>query len=370
MNLSCLSFEGFRNLVPNRLEFSPGINILFGNNAQGKTNLLDAIYLLAHLNSFRTSRVTELVEWGKKHFIVEGEVGSNRESHHLKVGMGSNKRRLYVDDMVVKETADFFVGFRVVVFSPDQVDIVKGSPSTRRKYIDRSAFRRCSQHLGKVKDYNKVLRNRNICLKDGRGDLVDLYGRQLARQGAKVTFSRLEVVQQIETLLSQVYSKVVGVEREVHVSYSSSWMEKREGCFEQWDEDTLEETLYRSLLKSSGVERRRGHTVVGPHTDDVTFTIDGVSACRFASQGQVRSLLLALKMTEYQLLYQQFGDPPVVLLDDLSSELDVSRRRALLGYLEGIRGQAFVTTTDISFLDDALPRKEYTVCEGSIREMS
>jgi len=370
MNLSCLAFEGFRNLVPNRLEFSPGINIFYGNNAQGKTNLLDAIYLLAHLNSFRTTHVTELVEWEKKYLIVEGDVETKRVSHRLKVGMGCGKRRLHVDDMVVKEARDFFVGFRVVIFSPDQVDIIKGSPSTRRKYIDRSAFRRCSDHLGKVKDYNKVLKNRNICLKEGRGDLVDLYGRQLARKGAKVTFSRLEVVHQIETLLSRVYSRVVGVEKEVHVSYSSKWLQKKEASWESWDEDTLEETLYRSVLKTSGVERRRGHTVVGPHTDDITFTIDGVSACRFASQGQIRSLLLALKMTEYQLLYETFGDPPVVLLDDLSSELDFSRRRALLTYLEGIRGQAFVTTTDVSFLDDALPRKEYTVRDGSIREMN
>ncbi len=366
MRLKSINIQDFRNLVSSALDFSPGINIFHGKNAQGKTNLLDAVYLLAHLSSFRTSRVSELVCWEKKRAKVEGLVQVGEETHKLKVSIGEGGRRLFVNDMMVKEPRDFFMGFRVVVFSPDQVDIIKGNPSNRRKYLDRSAFRRSSEHLVRVRNYNKVLRNRNISLKEGRIDLVDLYGRQLARYGGVVTDARLKVVSQINEILSEIYYSVVGVKNNVEIKYESKWALDKEENISSMNEDILEEKLYRSLKSTVSLDRSRGYTSLGPHTDDISFTLDGFSAGRFASQGQVRSIMVSLNMTEYHILHEILGDPPVVLLDDLSSELDVSRRRHLLNYINELEGQAFVTTTDTNFLNNDVERKEFLVHDGVI----
>lgn len=368
MRLDSIGFQDFRNLAHQNITLSSGINIFHGKNGHGKTNLLDAVYLLAHLNSFRSSKTSDLINWEKKSCKVEGRVHLGKSTYGLKVRMGIDGRRLFLDDILVKKPSDFFIGFRVIVFSPDGMDIIRGNPANRRKFIDRAAFRRSPRHLFHVKEYQKILKNRNISLKEGRGDLVNLYGRQIAGYGAEIVDKRIRAVAEINEILSEIYRSVVGVKQSIELSYSSKWAVEEKEEINLVNKGVLEGRLFRYLEKTASIDRARGFTGTGPHTDDISFMIDSVSASRFASQGQLRSILIALNMAEYHVLNKKFGDPPVVLLDDFSSELDEFRRRKLLEYINELEGQALITTTETGFLGDGMKRKEFEVKDGFVHD--
>jgi DNA replication and repair protein RecF len=368
MRLERLWVEDFRNISSADLSFDSGINILWGDNAQGKTNVLDAVYLLAHLNSFRERKRRNLIRKGSTHALVKGEVVVEGVSQTLGVGIDRGQRRLRVDNMPVAAPNDYFRGFCVILFSPDQVDIVRGSPSDRRKFADRAAFRRNLPHFELVRSYNKVLKSRNRCLKEQRFDLAEAYQQQLAELGAKVAVARMMVVEQLDDCLQEIYTGLTGTGESISIEYVSRWAD---GCPVSVDDASrrtakLAAQLDEAITSTTSEERKRGHAVVGPHTDDVVIGIDEMEAGRFASQGQVRSILLALIMAEYRLLSHRLQDPPVVLLDDLSSELDASRRTTLLEYIRGLEGQVLVTTTDLAFLGSSLERAQFHVEGGKV----
>lgn len=357
-----LGLVGFRNWSCCEVEFDQGINLFWGDNGQGKTNLLEALYFVAHLNSFRTSQNSEMMQWGVDRCLVEATAESMGVPRRLRVELGNEQRSLLVDGSKVRAVEDFFSGVRVVLFAPQHVELVRGPPSLRRRYMDRMAFRRGVDHLGRVRDYLKVLRSRNVILRERRGDLWDVYTRKLAHLGAGLTVARLSVLEEVNQRLGEVYSGLVGTEERVEIRYRSTW--RRGGEMGKKD---LEECYLGQLTQNRSLDAGRGFTTVGPHTDDMEILIDDRPARRYASEGQVRSVALALGVGEYSMLSGVYGEPPVFLMDDLSSELDRSRRQSLFKYLTQMDGQLFVTATSGSELPLDVSRKEFEVVGGAVR---
>lgn len=362
MKLTQLALEGWRNWKPGAVKFSEGINVFWGSNGHGKTNLLEAIYFLAHLNSFRTFKTGELLNWDVDRCRVDGRMETLGAPKNMRVELTGSRRSLFVDGNQVSDSFDYFRGVCVVLFAPQHVELVKGPPTLRRRYMDRVAFRRSVEHLQLVRDYLKILRSRNIVLRENQPDLLDVYTARLAALGADLTIARLSAVEDINRRLGEVHRGLIGTDEEVEIKYRSAWRRH-----ELNKKAELEDELLGQLAQNLAADQGRGYTVSGPHADDMEFLIDKKAARRFASQGQNRSVALALSVAEYRMLDELHGESPVFLMDDLSSELDESRRLALLEYLVRMEGQLFVTTTSAAALPEGMAAQKFEIVSGNVR---
>jgi len=341
MRLRKLSLSSFRNLEKVDLFPGPKFNIIYGKNAQGKTNLLESIYLLGTLKSFRLAKNVEMLEWGFNSACVTGEVERDGVTREILLVIEKTGKKVRLDRKHVARLMDFFGSLNVVIFSPDDLAMVKGMPDVRRKYLDRSVFNGDPNYLHFHHEYFRTLKNRNILLRSGETDGLDIWSEKLAETGARLITSRLAYIRDIQGFLRNFYSAIAGNGTEAGLSYRPYLL----------DEEALlqdgKKALLDALGKSSREERRAGATVVGPHRDDVDFLLDGKVLKRHASQGEQRSFVLALKMAEIEYVQMKHGDPPVLLLDDMTSELDRERSRNLMDFLAKKEMQVFITTTSI-----------------------
>jgi DNA replication and repair protein RecF len=362
MKLKKLSLAFFRNLE--KVELAPGVrfNILHGNNAQGKTNLLESIYLLGTMKSFRLARNSELVMWGSPWSSVKGEVERDGVAREIALVVEKTGKKVRVDNKPVAKLADFFGSLNVVVFSPEDIAMVKGMPEGRRKYLDRAVFSGEAAHLLLHHDYFKILKHRNVLLRTGDDSGLDVWSEKLAEAGARLIASRLAYLREITPLLRQFYGAIAGDGEEADLAYRPHPPEG-EGFGGDW-----RGLLAAALAKSVAEERRAGATVIGPHRDDVDFLLDGKVLKHHASQGQSRSFVLALKMAEIEYIQRRHGAPPVLLLDDMTSELDRERNRNLMLFLEKKEMQVFITTTSLDniLIADREQHKTFLVDGGKV----
>jgi DNA replication and repair protein RecF len=341
MMLKKLYINAFRNLQQAELLFGAGFNIFFGNNAQGKTNLLEAVYLLGTMKSFRHARNSELIRWGEPDGMLRGLVERDGVTREIALLLEKEGKKVRVDRKSVAKLADFFGSLNVVLFSPEEMAMTKGEPGGRRRYLDRAIFSGDADYLRLHHDYYRILKNRNILLRVGDTGELDVWSDQLAEAGARLIAKRVAYLEGICPLLQGFYDDIAGSREEAGLTYLPHLPEGghdgAEAC------RLLREALTRSAVE----ERRRGTTVVGPHRDDVEFLLGGMPLKRHASQGQCRSFVLALKMAEIAHLERTFGAPPILLLDDMTSELDRERNRNLMEFLARKRMQVFLTTTTL-----------------------
>lgn len=341
MKLNRLSITAFRNLQ--QVEFNPGarFNILHGNNAQGKTNLLESIYLLGTMKSFRHARNRDLIAWQAPHGIIRGWVERDGVTREIALLLERDGKKARVDQKLVTRLADFFGSLNVVVFAPEELAMLKGSPEGRRRYLDRAVFSGSPTYILHYHDYYRLLKNRNALLKTGDTAGLDIWSEQLAEAGARLARERIDYLAGIEPLLQEYYRTIAGTAETVGIGYRPHGVEL----------DLLvadgKSAILAGLERSANEERRHGTTAIGPHRDDLEFLLDGRILKLHASQGQQRSFILALKMAEIEYLQQTFGAPPILLLDDMTSELDGERNRNLLGFLQQKEMQVFITTTSL-----------------------
>lgn len=335
--LKNISINAFRNLEQTELSFGDGFNIFFGGNAQGKTNLLEAIYLLGTMKSFRLARNSELIRWGAPYGVVQGLVERQGVAREITLLLEKQGKKVRVDRKSVARLADFFGSLNVVVFSPEEMAMAKGMPDARRRYLDRAIFSGDADYLRLHHEYCLILKNRNALLRNGDTGELEVWSDQLAEAGARLIGKRVAFLVEIEPLLKEFYDAIAGRREEAGLKYLPHLPE---ACGADWNR-----LLREALERSAAEERRRGTTVVGPHRDDVEFLLGGVPLKRHASQGQSRSFVLALKMAEISYLERRFGNPPILLLDDITSELDRERNRNLMEFLAEKRMQVFITTT-------------------------
>jgi DNA replication and repair protein RecF len=340
--LDSLQATDFRNLREVFLRPSAHATVVVGSNGQGKTNLLEAIYFLCTLRPLRANRLSELVLFGAERARVRATLTLGGARREIAVEIASGVRQAFVDGKKAARLEDYFGGVSVVAFTPDDLAVVKGPPELRRAFLDRAVFNRFPAYLREHRAYQRALKSRNRLLKEGApGEYVSAYDEALARTGARVLVQR-------QALLAEMAPRAVTAVRaisrlpEVEIGYTALHLGSQAGKSEEELETALREALVERLAR----DRERAFTSVGPHADDLALTLGGRSARAYASQGEGRALVLGWKMAEIDNVRSAFGRPPILLLDDVSSELDPERNAFLMHALAASEAQALLTTTD------------------------
>jgi DNA replication and repair protein RecF len=349
VRLLSVDVHDFRNVSAARLEPSPRATVLVGENGQGKTNLLEAIFLLATLKPLRAARLAELVRFGSEKAGVAGDVDGPGGVRRAAVEVTAGGRTAFLDGKAQDRLEAYLDGHAAVCFSPDDLALVKGGPEGRRRFLDRAAFNRWPAVLAEARDYVRALRARNAALRSAPAEVEASFRVPLARAGARIVRRRRDLVTELAPRVAQAYAAISGPGApEACLVYRAAAGIRHDGT-----EDEIAARLAEVLAGRLERDRERGFTSAGPHMDDLVLSLDARGARPFASQGQQRALVLALKIGEIENLRAALSRPPLLLLDDVSSELDPAKNRFLLEYLAHLPGQAVLTTTDRRLLEPA-----------------
>jgi DNA replication and repair protein RecF len=348
MHIQRLNLLNFRNYSSQAVDLSPGLNIFVGDNAQGKTNLLEAIYVLSLSKSYRTSRETELIKHGELQTAIQAKVRKMAVLDLEAVISQNGPKKLLVN---AKQTsASSFMGqLNVVLFTPDSLQLVKGSPSDRRRFLDIQICQIDSVYRSTLLKYQRVLRQRNSLLKDAyhnRSLLNQLpaWDSQLLNLGTRVILRRAQVLADLQRYAQEAHGEISQRRETLEIVYEPFFGRLEPG----WSGETIREAFIGELQEKRREELQRGYSLVGPQRDDVVFLINGQELKLYGSQGQQRTAVLAYVLAELQLMHAETGELPVVLLDDVLSELDQSRRSFLLSILNN-KAQTIVTTTNLGY---------------------
>jgi DNA replication and repair protein RecF len=349
MRLAALSIRDFRNLAEVELQPSPRATVLVGPNGQGKTNLLEAIHFLATLKPLRPARLADLVRFGRAAADVAGDFDGAGGLRRVAVRVDAAGRTAFLDGKPQEKLDAYFEGLAAVCFSPDDLLLVKAGPEGRRRFMDRAAFNRWPAVLLEAREAVRALRARNAALRGAPPEVEASFREPFVRAAARLLVRRRALLEELAPRVRAAFAEISGPGApEARLAYRSAAGVRVEGT-----EAEVAAGLAEALALRLERDRERGYTSAGPHMDDVTLALDGRGARSFGSQGQQRALVLALKIAEIENLRAALGRPPLLLLDDVSSELDPEKNRYLLSYLAGLPAQAFLTTTDGRLLGPA-----------------
>lgn len=364
MFLRGLTLRNFRNYREQSLSFNKNVNVLVGGNAQGKTNLLEAIYCLCTCKSHRTHRDEEMILTGEEGFYLKGEFESDGDRFDIElVNLLDGRKRAKFNGRSVEKLSDLIGIAKVVIFSPESLQIVKGAPAERRKFLDILISQLDRIYLHELQSYQAVLKQRNELLKqirDGMADkeLLSIWDEQLIEYGTKVAERRRSIVDSITSYARKIHSEISEGES-LNLTYLVNGYDA--------SNVKLKELLTSSLEEAREYDIARGSTSVGPHRDDLGIYLNGVDARRFCSQGQQRTISLSLRISEYRMIRDETGKNPLMLLDDVASELDPTRASLLYGMLNEIDAQIFLTTTHLDELAVSGEFDIFDVVEGTVR---
>ena len=344
MQIKQLRLFHFRNYGYAHFEFHPGINIFFGENAHGKTNVLEAIYFLATLQSFRISESKGLIQWGHPEAYLEGLFLRETFDKKLSVLINMERQSPQINGKMIRKSADYFGSVQVICFHPPDMQILQGAPNLRRQYLDRAIFNFDPIYGVGLGNYYRALLQRNAALRFERGDMVQVWGERLHRLGAKVLLKRLQFIKKLNRLTSCLYREISGFPQQISVRYRSDVLDSTTDGI---DEPALFDLLQKKQEQAIDQERKRKRSLVGPHRDDFSVFIMEKDLRYYGSQGEIKSAIMALKLSEREIFEEDKGMHTLFLLDDISSELDDSRRERLFGLLQERKTQIFVTTTGL-----------------------
>jgi DNA replication and repair protein RecF len=339
----------FRNLVDQGVTLARHTTVLFGANGQGKTNFLEACYLLCSLRPLRAHKLAELVRIGsERSALVAGKFDLPSGVREVEVEIGREGRNARVDGKPVRDPDELFGGLATVAFTPDDLAVVKGGPEGRRRLLDRAVQNRHPAHLADARDYQRALRSRNELLRQGADPaLLASFDEPLARLGARLRTRREEVLEEVRPGAQSAFAEIARGEPPLVMTYLAAGRDS-DGLADGGA--SLETRLLEALRRRLPRDRERGYTSVGPHADDLGLSIGERSARLYASQGQSRAVVLAFKIGEIENLRRAQGRAPLLLLDDVSSELDPERNAWLMQYLAALEGQVVLTTTDLKLV--------------------
>lgn len=338
MHIKDIELKNFRNYENLHLKFDEKVNFIIGNNAQGKTNLLEGIFMSSIGKSFRTSKDIEMLGFGKDFFKIK--VTAQKELFPTEVEILLKKeygKFIKVDGVNIKKTSDLLENIYIVIFSPEDLKIVKDEPEKRRKFIDRELCLLKPAYYDSLTNYKKVLSQRNIYLKENYIDnsVLDIWDMQLSKYGSKIISMRDEFIEKINKISKEIHGNITNGKENLRIEYDPNVK----------NSENLEEKLYEEIKKSEYNDLRLRTTTKGPHRDDIQFFIDNINVRSFGSQGQQRTSALSLKLAELNLIKEETGESAVLLLDDVMSELDLERQEFLVKSLDNV--QLFITTTEI-----------------------
>lgn len=349
MIVRTLRLYEFRNYASAALSFADGLNVFVGKNAQGKTNLLEAVYYAGSLRSFRSSKETDLIRWGAREARVDIEFTRDELLNQLQIKIpDQGKRSACWNEQPVKKLTDLVGRLMTVSFITQDLLLVKGDPADRRRFLDNELSNLNHRYFYSFFQYRRCLEQRNKVLKlhaEGRGGLETLpeWSHQLAKYGSRLFMTRSRFLQDLNLRVSPVHQALTGDSETVQLSYLPGISVQEPPETEEAWQQAFEEAIHK-VQKN---EIQRATTLLGPHRDDFQIVIDGKDARQFASQGQQRTCALGLKLAELTFVEAALKEPPIVLLDDVFSDLDPERRKSLMAFLEP-RSQTFITCTELA----------------------
>ncbi|MBR4513531.1 MAG: DNA replication/repair protein RecF [Lachnospiraceae bacterium] len=334
MFIKDIALNNFRNYSEGSVEFAPGINILYGENAQGKTNILEALYMIATTKSHRESHDREIIKFDQTEGHIRAQMEKSGVSHRIDMHLKkAGNKGIAIDMIPVKRSAELIGLMSVVFFSPEDLSIVKNGPAERRRFVDMELCQLSRIYFNNLSNYNKVLSQRNNLLKQiyfdkSKMDTLPVWDLQLVEYGKKIIEEREKFIALINEIIPVIHSDITGGKEKLRVEYVKN---TDVDCFE----DNLASKLDTELKLSS--------TQTGPHRDDLRFVVNDIDVRKYGSQGQQRTAALSLKLAEIELVKRMSNDDPVLLLDDVMSELDSGRRDALMEKIRDI--QTIITCT-------------------------
>lgn len=369
MYLDRFIVQNYRNLANIDTKFDPNVNIFIGKNAQGKTNLLEAIYFLALTRSHRTSSDRELIAFDKEFANIMGRIHKSQVNLDLRILITKKGKKVWINRVEEAKLSKYVGQLNAILFSPEDLDLIKGAPALRRRFMDQEFGQVNAEYLYFASKYRQVLLQKNNYLKQlSRGQakdevFLDVLSDQLSGIAAEIIFRRFKFLEYLSHAASDAYEHISLASEKLAIAYHPSVASI------EVDDDT--ETIYQKILenfkKTKQMEIKKGTTLSGPHRDDIEFKLDGKNAHLYASQGQQRSIALSVKLAEIQLVHHLTDEYPLLLLDDVMSELDHGRQSALLDYIHG-KTQTFITTTDLEGISWEIIKqpKVYHIKSGKI----
>ena len=338
MKIRSLKLKNYRNYSLLKLDFDDAANIFYGDNAQGKTNILEAVYLSGTTKSHRGTKDRDLIRFGEEESHIEAVVEKNGIEYQLDMHLKKNSPKgIAINKMPIRRASELFGIVNLVFFSPEDLNIIKSGPSERRRFIDMELSQLDRVYLSDLANYNRVVNQRNRLLKDMKPgpdkslmDTLEIWELQLIQYGNRIVERRKLFIQEVNEIISSIHKKLTGEKEDIQVIYEPS-------------NGNL--TLEQALVKNRERDIRIKSTSVGPHRDDICFMAGDLDIRRFGSQGQQRTAALSLKLSEIELVKQVINDTPVLLLDDVLSELDKHRQNYLLDSINDI--QTLITCTGV-----------------------
>ncbi|AXF56504.1 DNA replication/repair protein RecF [Salicibibacter kimchii] len=344
-----LSISGYRNLEATTLAFENTVNLFIGENAQGKTNLMEALYVLGFAKSHRTNRDRELVTWGKDYARIHGEINKRIHSLSLDIQLSTRGKRAKLNGLEQQRVSEFIGALNIVMFAPEDLNLVKGGPKQRRRFIDMEIGQISNVYLYHLSQYHRILKQRNQLLKEYAQNrtneatvMHEVLTEQLVKTAAQVVQRRLSFINQLQKWAGPTHRSISRQLEELQIAYVPSADVSLE-----LDLSTIENIYANAFQEKKEQEMRRGLTLIGPHREDLAIYVNDRDIQTYGSQGQQRTAALSLKLAEIELIEKETADPPVLLLDDVLSELDDFRQSHLLNSIQG-KVQTFITTTNIS----------------------
>lgn len=346
MNIRSIELKNFRNYENLEISFDEGTNILFGDNAQGKTNILEAAYMSGTTKSHKGSRDKEMIRFGEEEAHLKTVVARGGREYQIDMHLKKNRAKgIAIDKIPIKKASELFGILNIVFFSPEDLNIIKSGPAERRRFLDSELCQLDRIYLADLTNYNKILAQRNKLLKDmiyrpGLSDTLPAWDMQLIETGKKIIRRRKQFVDELREIVSDIHYRISGGKEELFLKYDPNI-----------DDIFFEDELSRAKEK----DKKLCQTSVGPHRDDLLFSIGDVDIRKYGSQGQQRTSALSLKLSEIELVRKSISDTPVLLLDDVLSELDSSRQNYLLNNISDT--QTIITCTGL----DEFVRNRFTV---------
>ena len=370
MYLQHIHLIHYRNYENQELNLNRGINVLIGSNGQGKTNLLEAIYYLSAGNNFRGNKDVELIHWEKPYLRLLGQMKKedSERCYELEVYIDKEKnKQLKINGVKYKTMSELHNYLRVVLFSPDDLKIVKGSPAERRKYLDLCMSQQDKTYYRLIRDYDRIVQQRNNLLKElqykkANKAQLDVWNQYLIEYGSQIIFKRLQYLKVLVPMARKVQQALTSEIERFSVTYHCSM-----GAIGDFTVSQIKEVFQNILSQKIEEEIIKGTTLWGPHRDDLIFYLNGMDLKKYGSQGQQRTAILSLKMAELQTFYRLHGEYPLLLLDDVMSEWDDHRRHFLIQMVKKYQIQTIITGANIELLTEEMAENEiFSVQEGKI----
>lgn len=379
MNIENIFLHNYRNYCELNLHLSPNINIFTGFNAQGKTNIIEAVHFSAIGISHRTRSEADLIHWENTEANIQIKFAKMQIQSLLKFYLKKNTRKeINLNGESIKQR-ELLGALTMVLFSPEDLMLIKGSPLMRRRFLDIELSQVSLVYYSELVKYNKLLTQRNNLLKKIKEnislvDMLDMWDAQFAKSAAFITEKRLQGITKLNKLANQAHSWIAGGSEDLQIKYLIHRANATLSTDCQNFEDKIDYTYLlnwynEALLKHRNNDIFRGTTGIGPHRDDIGFSINNIDLKSFGSQGQQRSSVLSLKLAELEFLRNETGEYPVLLLDDVMSELDSKRRGSLLEFLQKNNIQTLITATDRDLFTDDKKNKFFVVTNGKVDEV-